>query len=258
MALSAMRGVSLTTGNPLTLVGCIAEIWRYPVSSVGGEAIPSANLSPVGVAGDRRYGLIDVSTGLPAAPEKDHRWRPALYLQAKCVCGTLPTLFFPNGQAYPLNDRLLNGVLSDYFGFATAVATYDYAERQFDLPLIHHRNRHFPMHLLTTASLSRLATLQQVNAIDSRRFRPSVLIETGETEGFLEDGWMARRLRLGAIELTVRERTKRCGMTFMSQPSLNVEPEILRNILRYNKRHLGIYCSIENTGTIHVGDKLFI
>ncbi len=69
---------------------------------------------------------------------------------------------------------------------------------------------------------------------------------------------MSKRLRLGAIDLTVREETKRCGITFISQPGLDEDPEILRNILRHNKRHLGIYCSIENTGAIHVGDELFI
>lgn len=239
-------------------VGRIAEIWRYPVSSVGGEAVAFADLSAAGVAGDRQYGLIDAASGLPAAPENDRRWRKALYLEAKCVGGTRPTLFFPSGVSYPINDRSLNGVLCDYFGFAVAVAAYDHTVLRFGLPLTQFRHRHFPMHLLTTTSLDHLATLQEVAAIDSRRFRPTVLVETREREGFLEDGWMSNRLRLGAIDLTVRQETKRCGMTFIPQPGLDEDAEILRNILRHNKRHLGIYCSIENSGTVHIGDELFI
>jgi uncharacterized protein len=242
----------------LKSVGRIAEIWRYPVSSVGGEGISWADLSASGVGGDRQYGLIDTVSGLPAAPENDRRWRKALFLEAKCVSGELPTLFFPSGRSYPINDRSLGGVLCDYFGFAVSIAAYDHTVLQLGLPLTQFRHRHFPMHLLTTASLDHLATSQQVAAVDFRRFRPTVLIETRESEGFLEDGWMSKRLRLGAIDLTVREETKRCGMTFISQPGLDEDPEILRNILRHNKRHLGIYCSIENTGTIHVGDELFI
>jgi uncharacterized protein YcbX len=56
----------------LDLVGRVAEIWRYPVSSVGGERITRAELSAVGMEGDRQFGLIDTETGKPAAPERDH------------------------------------------------------------------------------------------------------------------------------------------------------------------------------------------
>jgi hypothetical protein len=71
-------------------------------------------------------------------------------------------------------------------------------------------------------------------------FRPTVLIETKECEGFLEDGWISKCLRLGARDLTVREQAKRCGMIFISQPGLDQDLEILRNIVRHNKRHLGV------------------
>jgi uncharacterized protein len=240
------------------LVGRVVEIWRYPVSSVGGERIRGASLSAAGVAGDRQYGLIDLKTGLPAAPEKHHRWRKTLDLEAKSVGGKLPTIVFPDGYSYALNDRSLDGVLSDYFGFPTAVAAYNRAEGHVDFPLTQHRTQHFPLHLLTTASLKHLARLRQVAAIDSRRFRPTVLIETGEGDGFLEKEWIGRRLRLGAIDLTAREETKRCAMTFISQPGLDDDPEILRSILRHNKCNLGIYCSVDSSGTIQVGDELFI
>lgn len=219
--------------------------------------MPAADVSSAGVAGDRQYGMIDLATGRAAAPEKDHRWRKALHLEARSVSGKLPTIFFPNGHAYALDDRSLDGVLSDYFGFAVAVAAYDREEGHFDFPLTQHRNLHFPMHVLTTTSLEHLAGLRQVDAIDSRRFRPTVLIET-IGDGFLEDRWIGRQLRIGAVELTAKEKTKRCGMTFIAQPGLDDDPEILRSILRHNKRDLGIYCSIDKIGTLQVGDELFI
>ena len=227
------------------------------MSSVGGERVPSADVDAAGVAGDRQYGMIDLATGRAATPEKDARWRKALHLEARSVSGKLPTILFPNGHAYALDDRSLDGVLSDYFGFAVAVAAYDREEGHFDFPLTQHRNLHFPMHLLTTASLEHLARLRQVEAIDSRRFRPTVLIET-KGDGFLEDQWIGRHLRIGAIELTAKEKTRRCGMTFLAQRGLDDDPEILRSILRHNKRDLGIYCSIDGIGTLQVGDELFI
>ena len=239
-------------------IGRIKEIWRYPVSSVGGERLLSASLSAAGVAGDREYGLIDFASSMPATPEKDQRWRKALDLQALCVAGQLPTIFFPNRHSYPLDDPSLNSALSDYFGFATAIAAYDHIGKHSGFPLTHHRHHFYPVHLLTTSSLDHLANLRQVEKLDSRRFRPTVLIETNGDKGFLENQWIGKGLRLGSIDLMAHELTKRCGMTFISQPGLEEDPEILRNILRHNKRNLGIYCSIESAGTLEVGDELFV
>jgi hypothetical protein len=47
-------------------------------------------------------------------------------------------------------------------------------------------------------------------------------------------------------------------VTFVSQPGLEEDPEILRKILRNNKRNLGIYCSIALSGTIALGDEVFV
>ena len=96
-----------------------------------------------------------------------------------------------------------------------------------------------------------------MDAIDSRRFRPTVLIEPSKGNGFLEKEWIGRRLRLGEIDVTAPDEAKRCGMTFISQPGLEDDPEILRSILRHNKRNLGIYCSIESVGAIRLDDQLF-
>ena len=242
----------------LDSVGRIVEIWRYPVSSVGGERLASASLTAAGVTGDRLYGLIDFATGLPVAPEKDVRWRKALLLSSKWVTGDFPIIVFPNKEWYPLNDRSLNAVLSDYFGFATAVASYDRIESSSTFPLTKHRHHHFPIHLLTTASLNHLATLGQIESINSRRFRPTVLIEPSKGNGFLEKDWIGRSLRLGEVDVTAQDEAKRCGMTFIPQPGLADDPEILRSIVRHNKRNLGIYCSIESIGTIRLDDELSV
>jgi uncharacterized protein len=242
----------------LRLAGRIIEIWRYPVSSVGGECISRVNVSSDGVEGDRQYGLIDAATGTPAIPEKDVRWRKVLHLEASYADSEFPVICFPDGRRCSLNDGSLKEILADYFGFATAIAAYAHTKRRCEFPLTHFRHRHFPLHLLTTASLDHLAVLGRAGMIDSRRFRPTVLIEVHKESGFVETGWVGRRLRLGSLELTAEEDTKRCGVTFISQPGLEEDTEILRNILRNNKRHLGIYCSIDLGGEIEVGDEVFV
>jgi uncharacterized protein YcbX len=225
---------------------------------MGGERMARVNLSPEGIEGDRQYGLIDAATGLPAVPEREMRWRKALHLQATCMEGAFPAISFPDGRSYSLDDGSLNAILTDYFGFATAIAAYGHTDRRSAFPLTRFRHRHFAMHMLTTASLEYLAGFREVDAIDSRRFRPTVLIEVNEGNRFVENEWIGRRLQLGAMKLKAQEDTKRCGVTFISQPGIEEDPEILRSILRRNKRNLGIYCSIEGTGTIQLGDELFV
>ncbi|WP_051777137.1 MOSC N-terminal beta barrel domain-containing protein [Pseudorhizobium pelagicum] len=52
-------------------VGTIREIWRYPVSSIGGEVLEAAEVGSAGMTGDRLYALVDVSNGIAAHPERD-------------------------------------------------------------------------------------------------------------------------------------------------------------------------------------------
>ena len=59
-------------------IGKVLEVWRYPVSSLGGERVPHVEVSPEGVVGDRLFGLFDGASGRTASPEQEPRWRPAL------------------------------------------------------------------------------------------------------------------------------------------------------------------------------------
>jgi hypothetical protein len=45
------------------IVGRVAEIWRYPVKSMGGERVPSAMLTAAGIPGDRGWALYDEDAG---------------------------------------------------------------------------------------------------------------------------------------------------------------------------------------------------
>jgi uncharacterized protein YcbX len=228
------------------------------VSSLGGERVTSTIVSVDGIVNDRRFTLIDAETGAPAAPEKHVRWRKALHLEARWGTGKMPTIAFPDGACFTVTDGALNAMLSDYFEFAVEVAAHGPVEGHPDFPRTEYRHAHFPMHVLTTASLQRLAELREVEAVDVRRFRPTVLIDTGEASGFVEKQWVGRSLRVGAVTVQALEETTRCGMTFVAQPGVEDDPEILRTILRNNKRHLGINCNVAGAGFLHEGDEVFV
>ena len=40
-------------------IGCVIDIWRYPVKSMGGERLDSAQVGLTGLAGDRHWAVID-------------------------------------------------------------------------------------------------------------------------------------------------------------------------------------------------------
>lgn len=239
-------------------IGRVVEVWRYPVSSLSGEMLETAEVSPTGLVGDRRFGLFERATGRLAAPEQEPKWRPALHLSAAQTHGLLPTIRFPDRTSFPLDHPSLAGRLTAHFGFDADVAAHAGpaagADRLF--PVIPGRYAVSPLHLVTTASLSALAKAAGLAFADRRRFRPSILIAT-DAEGFVENGWTGQTLTIGSMEVKVSERTRRCGMTLVSQPGLDEEPNVLRGIMRHNARSLGVYAEPLGSGAISVGDPVY-
>ena len=236
-------------------IGRVVEVWRYPVSSVGGETLSSVGVSSAGIDGDRRFGLFDCATGRPAAPEQEPRWRPALHLSATQLDDGFPSIRFPDEGCLPVDDPLLAGRLTAHFGFDADVAAH-VAMAGSRFSVIPGRYSPAPLHLVTTASLRALARLGGLAAVDSRRFRPSVLIDT-DAEGFVENDWLGTTLTSGAVAVAVSERTRRCGMTLIAQPGLDEEPDVLRGVMRHNGRSLGVYAAPLASGVLAVGDRVY-
>jgi uncharacterized protein len=115
----------------------------------------------------------------------------------------------------------------------------------------------FPFHLLTTASLSALASRNPTADFDSRRFRPNLLVETGRgIDGLVEAGWSGRTLRIGATRIKLEMPTVRCVIPTLDQPGVKKDPSVLRTIVRDAAQNLGAYATISAGGTIALGDQV--
>jgi uncharacterized protein YcbX len=91
----------------------------------------------------------------------------------------------------------------------------------------------FPFHLVTTASIDALRQRTPNTTIDTRRFRPNLLIQTGsELEGLVEADWSGRTLAIGDLRIKIEIPTMRCVMTTLEQVDLPKEPAVLRTIVR--------------------------
>jgi len=111
------------------------------------------------------------------------------------------------------------------------------------------------VHVLTTATLARLAELYPEGEMDPRRFRPNVVVDTGDRAGFEENDWVGRTLRLGdEVRLTVTEPCPRCVMVTLPQGDLPKDTGILRTAAQHNGVHVGVYASVVSGGQVRTGD----
>jgi uncharacterized protein YcbX len=115
----------------------------------------------------------------------------------------------------------------------------------------------FPFNVLTTASLSALASRNPAADFDSRRFRPNVLVETNRgIEGLVEAEWSGRTLRIGATRIKIEMPTVRCVIPTLDQPGVKKDPSVLRTIVRDAAQNLGAYATVSAAGTIALGDQV--
>lgn len=236
----------------------ILELWRYPISSIGGERLLSTHVGPAGVPRDRQFGIVDAETGQPAAPEKMPRWRKLLFLSSRAEGLPLPEILFPDGSRIAADDIRLNGALSSFLGFPTMICKYHHTElSHLEMSVAENRYKPAALHVVTQSSINRLSDL--VGApVEATRFRPNILLDGEDEIDFEENSWIGGTMRAGTLCCGVAEPTARCGMTIVAQPDMLENADILRAILRHNKRNFGAYLEVRNEGSIAVGDEASI
>jgi uncharacterized protein len=113
----------------------------------------------------------------------------------------------------------------------------------------------FPIHILTTAALRAMSRLNPSADWDVRRFRPNVLIDVGVNgPDHVEAEWVNRRIQVGGVMIKGELPTMRCAMPMHAQTDLPRDPSVLRTIVREADHCLGLYASVEQSGSILLGD----
>ena len=86
----------------------------------------------------------------------------------------------------------------------------------------------------------------------------NIVLETREREPFLEDGWVGGTLVFGsrepraAVRVTVRD--VRCMMINLDPDTGMQDARVLKTVVRLNNNTAGVYGTVVQTGTIHVGE----
>ena len=237
------------------LQGAVAQLWRYPASSLAGERLDAISVGHETIYGDRLFGLVDTSDNEIARPDRDVKWHNVPRIRTRLTNDRQLEIAVPDGDWLRAPGAECDRAVSAYLGFGASIRPFNQENASGHAgPLTAARYKKAPIHLLTTASLARLKALHPEGAADPRRFRPNIVVDMAAVEGsFPETEWIGRKLAIGDLLLTVSEPCRRCGFTIIAQDGFDNDPGILRNLVRHNAHNLGVYCTVDRPAKVEVG-----
>jgi uncharacterized protein len=203
----------------------VAQLWRFPVKSMGGEQLETAELGLDGVTGDR---VVHVQGPRGVVTS---RTRPRLL--------GLHARLGPDGE--PLVDGRPWGspeVAADVraaAGDEARLVRYDGLERFDVLPLL----------VATDGAIAAFGR-------DGRRLRPNLVV--GGVNGLGEREWPGRRLRIGEVVVGLDSLRSRCVMTTFDPDTLEQDADVLRDINRRFGGQIALNAAVLAPGTIRRGD----
>ncbi|MEM7465474.1 MAG: MOSC N-terminal beta barrel domain-containing protein [Pseudomonadota bacterium] len=113
----------------------------------------------------------------------------------------------------------------------------------------------FPVHILTTSWLKTLASKNPDSQFAPARFRPNLLID-GAADGYPENDWCGKTIRIGDAALECVLPTVRCGMTTHATGELPKDTQVLRTIVKNSEQNVGAYANVVQAGEIKIGDSV--
>ncbi len=147
-------------------VGRIAEVWRYPVKSMGGERLEQVRCTARGLEGDRRWAVraADGKLGSGKSSRRFHGMRGLLSLTSFIGPSGGTSIRFPDGEVLGVEDPATARAVSRITGEGVQLVA-EGSEPHFDQA---------PRHLLSAASLRWLAGLRPDDAVDLIRTHSSL------------------------------------------------------------------------------------
>ncbi|MEO8694110.1 MAG: MOSC N-terminal beta barrel domain-containing protein [Acidimicrobiales bacterium] len=205
----------------------VAGLWRYPVKSMAGEAIPAAELTFDGIPGDR---TVHVRGPEGVRNSRSRRYYHLLGLHATLGPDGQPLV---DGHRWDSPDAL--ALVRAAAGPDAELARYDGLERFDILPLL----------VATDGAVAEFGR-------DIRRLRPNILI--GGVDGLTEVEWPGAELHIGDAIIDLDSLRPRCPMTTVDPDTLERDPEVLKDIIHRFGGALALNADVIRPGTIRVGD----
>ncbi|TFD11410.1 MOSC domain-containing protein [Cryobacterium sp. TMT1-2-2] len=111
--------------------------------------------------------------------------------------------------------------------------------------------------IVTTSSLDRLARESGIE-VDTRRFRSTFTLDSGDTPAHLEDEWAGRELQVGGVRLLVKGGIPRCAVIDIDPDTGERGTNLLKTLGGYRLHGsdimFGVYAEVISPGFVSVGD----
>ena len=257
----------------MSIVGKIDSLWRYPVKSMRGEELDEAFAGFSGIYGDRLFAFKSSASpkGFPYLTAREQR----RLLQYR------PHFRDPDKAARPINlaeaeSMGANPVSADPSELMVDVETPDGRTLAIDDPALTDvvRAGIDQKHQLTLMRSERAMTdcrpvsifsLQSARqlaeetgtSLDKRRFRANVYVDLTSAQGFGENEFVGRSLRIGSkAVVTILERDPRCVMITLDPDTGEKTPAILKKVAQAHEGMAGVYGAVIVEGMLHKGDSI--
>jgi uncharacterized protein len=255
----------------------VAELWRYPVKSMGGERVAELMLASHGVAGDRAIAVVSVATSRVLTAKRV----PELLGATARWLGGAVEITLPDGLTVRSDEPDVDAIVSRWLGrqvrlerpTGRAVAVEEYqgdpeasAElATFELPTWGFVDE-APVHLLSRDSLAAAGRWYPDGDWDLRRFRPNIVLTSAaaapddatSVAGRSCKGAAGDELQVGKAVVGVTGPCKRCVMVTQPQRGLPTDREVLRSIISQSGAVFGIYASVRRPGAVLRGDPVTV
>ena len=270
----------------------VANIYRYPVKSMMGEALSEADIGEFGIAGDRGWAVRDEKRGGIRGGKKI----PQLMTLAAQSGPAAPLITAPDGDSASASSEGINEWLSDKLNHPVtlwpllpaeqldhyrrgAPDTEDFEQElravfgrlpdeplpdltgfeellEFESP----PGTYFDAFPISVMSQQSLATMNQLNGdslFDVRRFRLNLLVDiSGSDHPFPEQAWVGKTLSIGSVKLKIEMTCPRCSMTTHGFDDLPQDAQIMRKLVANSEGNLGTYASVVQAGKVFAGDSV--
>jgi len=257
----------------MSIVGTVESLWRYPVKSMRGEELDEMFAGYAGVYGDRLFAF-ESSAAPKAFPYFTGR-------EQRQLLRYRPRFRYPDKAARPVNlaeaesmPPGVNPVSADPAELMVDVETPDGKTLAIDNPALIDRLRADidqklqlkllrsdramtdcrPLSLFAVQSAEKLGE-ETGMTVDKRRFRANVYLDLTSSDGFAEDAFVGRSLRIGSkVVISVLERDPRCAMITIDPDTAEKTPVLLKKVAQAHSGMAGVYGAVIIEGMLRKGD----
>ena len=257
----------------MSAIGTVESLWRYPVKSMRGEELQEMFASYAGVYGDRLFAFASSANakGFPFFTGRDQRQMIRYRARFRN----------PEKAARPVNlsdaeKHNPNPISADASELMVDVETPDGKTFAIDDPaLIDNLRANIdqkhelkllgsdkaitdcsPLSILAVQTARKLADETGV-AVDKRRFRANVYVDLTNADGFAENAFVGKSLRIGSkVVVQVLQRDARCMMITLDPDTAEKSPAILKAVAQGHEGMAGVYAAVLTEGMIRKGDSV--